>query len=106
MCIMKAEKELGSFVLDLFIFGATHDQFPITNEMSVPDYLSVYLLKVSKFQKQIFLFSLEPKNEWNYVFNSALASKMSQIKKMKALYQINYGVFNTIEALIFLFGSF
>ena len=55
MCIMKAEKELGSFVLDLFIFGATHDQFPITNEMSVPDYLSVYLLKVSKSKKAIFL---------------------------------------------------
>ena len=46
-------------------------------------------LKVSKFQKQIFLFSFEQKEEWNYFLNSALASKMSQIKKMKALYYIN-----------------
>ena len=43
-------------------------------------------LKVSKFQKQIVLFSFEQKNERNYFLNSALASKMSQIKKMKALY--------------------
>ena len=53
--------------------------------------------KVSKFQKQIFLFSFEPKNEQNYFMNSALASKMSQIKKLKALYYTNWGVFNTIE---------
>ena len=46
-------------------------------------------LKVSKFQKQIFLCSFEPKTEQNYFLNSALASKMSQIKKMKALYYIN-----------------
>ena len=46
------------------------------------------LLKVSKFQKQIFLFSFEPKNKRNYFLNSALASKMSQIKKMKAFYYI------------------
>ena len=51
-------------------------------------------LKVSKFQKQIFLFSFEPKKERKYFVNSALASKMSQIKKMK-------GVFITIEALFF-----
>ena len=48
-------------------------------------------LKVSKIQKQILLFSFEPKNERNYLLNSALASKMSQIKKMKALYYINQG---------------
>ena len=53
-----------------------------------------YCLKVSNFQKQIFLFWFEPKNEWYYSLNSALASKMSQIKKMK-------GVFITIEALFF-----
>ena len=46
-------------------------------------------LKVSKFQKRIFLFSFEPKNERNYFLTSALVSKMSQIKKMKALYYIN-----------------
>ena len=39
------------------------------------------ILKVSKFRKQIFLFSFERKNERNYFLNSALASKMSQIKK-------------------------
>ena len=38
-------------------------------------------LKVSKFQKQISLFSFEPKNEQTYFLNSALASRMSQIKK-------------------------
>ena len=57
----------------------------------------LFLAKVSKFLKQIFLFSFEPKNERNYFLNSALASKMSQIKKMKALYYINYKVSNTIE---------
>ena len=58
-----------------------------------------YCLKVSNFQKQIFLFWFEPKNEWYYSLNSVLASKMSQIKKMK-------GVFITIEALCFLFDPF
>ena len=45
--------------------------------------------KVSIFQIQIFLFTFEPKNELNYFLNSALAFKMSQIKNMEALYQIN-----------------
>ena len=46
-------------------------------------------LKVSKFQKQIFLFSREAKNERNYVLNSALASKMGQIKNEGTLlYQL------------------
>ena len=39
------------------------------------------MLKVSKFQKQFFMFSFEPKNERNYFLNSTLASKMGQIKK-------------------------
>ena len=65
--------------------------------------IMIFLLKVSKFHKQIFLFSFEPKNEQNHFLNSALASKMSQIKKMKALYYINQGVFDTIETH---FGSF
>ena len=47
-----------------------------------------WLLKVSKFQKQIFLFSFPPKNERNYFLISVLASKMGQIKKMMALYDI------------------
>ena len=33
------------------------------------------ILKVSKFQKQIFLFSFEPKNKRSYFLISALASK-------------------------------
>ena len=63
-------------------------------------------LKVSKFQKQILLFSFEPKNKRNYFLNSALASKMSQIKKTKALYYINLGVFNIIDTFIFWFDLF
>ena len=39
------------------------------------------LLKVSKFQKQISLFSFEPKNERNYFLMSALASKNGSNKK-------------------------
>ena len=39
------------------------------------------LLKVSKFQKQIFLFSFEPKNERNYFLISALASKNGSNQK-------------------------
>jgi len=46
-------------------------------------------LKVSKFQKQIFLFSFEPKSVRKYFLNSVLASKMGQIKKVKALHYIN-----------------
>jgi hypothetical protein len=45
------------------------------------------------------LFSFEPKSKQNYFLNSALAFKMSQIKKMKALYFPNSGVFVKIEAL-------
>ena len=37
--------------------------------------ISSNLIKASKFQKQIFLFSFEPKNEQNYFLFSALASK-------------------------------
>ena len=48
----------------------------------------VFMLKVSKLQKQIFLFSFEPKNKRNCFLNSALASKMSQIKKVKVLYYL------------------
>ena len=49
----------------------------------LPEYFNTQLfrLKVSKFQKQILLFSFEPKNKWNNVLNFALASKMSQIKR-------------------------
>ena len=40
------------------------------------------------------------------VYNFALASKMSLVKKMQALYYIDQGVFDTIEALILLFDPF
>ena len=39
------------------------------------------LLKVSKFQKQFFLFSFEPKNKRNYFLISALASKNGSNQK-------------------------
>ena len=42
---------------------------------------NVYLLKVSKFRKQIFLFSFEPKNKRNYFLISALASKNGSNQK-------------------------
>ena len=40
-------------------------------------------LKVSKFQKQIFLFSFEPKSERNCFLISALASKKGSNQKNK-----------------------
>ena len=40
----------------------------------------LYVLKVSKFHKQIFLFSFAPQNEQNYFSFLPLGSKMSQIK--------------------------
>ena len=45
---------------------------------------------MSRFQKQIFLFLFEPKNEENYFLNSALVSKMFQIKQNEGtlLYQL------------------
>ena len=39
------------------------------------------LLKVSKFHKQIFLFSFPPKNEQKYFLNSVLA--LGQTKKKR-----------------------
>ena len=53
-------------------------------------------IKVSKFQKQIFLFSFKPKNEQNYFLKSALASKMGQIKKLKARHYIDLGSFDNV----------
>jgi hypothetical protein len=47
-------------------------------------------LMVSKFQKQIFLFSFEPKFKQNYFLISPLGSKMGQIKKIMPLsYYLN-----------------
>ena len=63
-------------------------------------------LKVSKFQKQIFLFSFETKKEQHYFLISALASKNGSNQKMKALYYINLGVFNIIDTFVFTFDLF
>ena len=53
-----------------------------------------YSIKVSKFEKQTFLFSLEPKNKRNYFLNSALACKMSLIKILRLFIILyNQGVF-------------
>ena len=46
-------------------------------------------LKVSKSQKQISKFSFEPKNERFFFCISALASKMSQLKKIMAHHNAN-----------------
>ena len=43
--------------------------------------LMVFVVKVSKFQKQIFLFSFKPKDEQNYFFIFALASKNGSNEK-------------------------
>ena len=49
-----------------------------------------HFVKVSKFQKQIFLFSFEPKKEQNYFLISALASKNGSIQEDEGslLYQL------------------
>ena len=44
---------------------------------------SVPFLKVSKFQKQIFMLSFEPKTERNYFLIFALASKNGSSQKNK-----------------------
>ena len=58
-------------------------------------------LKVSKFQKQICLFSFESEIAHNFVFIFALASKNELNQKMKALYYINQVVFNIIYQTYF-----
>ena len=62
---------------------------------------TIVVLKVSKFRKQIFLFSFEPKNERNNFLIPAQASKNGSNQTMKALYYINYGIFNVIDTFIF-----
>ena len=51
----------------------------------IPPNIFLIYLKVSTFQKQIFLISFEPKNKRNYFLNSVLASKMSQINKKEGI---------------------
>ena len=53
---------------------------------------------ISHFQNQIFLFSFEPKNERAYNLNSALVSKISQIKENEGICYIDLGILNTIES--------
>ena len=52
-----------------------------------------FALKVSKFQKQIFLFSLEPKNELNYFLISALASKNGMNQKHEGFIYLFFDLF-------------
>ena len=64
------------------------------------------IIKVSKFQKQIFLFSFEPKNEQNYFLISALASKNGLNQKNERLFIILirgylYSVFNIIARYVY-----
>ena len=58
-----------------------------------------YMLKVSKFQKQILFFSFAPKNVRNYFLISALASKTGQIINNEGT--LLYGLLNKIEAFTF-----
>ena len=58
-------------------------------------------VKVSKCQKQIFLFSFEPKNEQIFFFNSALASKMSQIIKWRHFIVLIQGYLIQLRHLFF-----
>ena len=79
----------------VFFSRSEVDQF-VTNSICIQkvelrsstNFVSVIMLfdrLISKFQKQTFLFSFEPKNEQNYFFEFC----PSQIKKVKALYYIN-----------------
>ena len=75
------------------------DVFPISRNLARNYYVIFFCqigscafyaaLKVSKFQKQIFLFSFEPKTQRNYLLISALASKKKLDQKKKALYITN-----------------
>ena len=57
--------------------------------------------RVSKFHKQIFLFSFEPKNEQNHFLISALASKNGLIQKKWRLFIILFRGY-----LTYLIGTF
>ena len=87
-----------------FFFHIKRDKSPFGYLMK--SIFKSWLLKVCKFQNQTLLFSFETKTKQKYCLNSALASKMNQIKRNKALYYINYGLLNTIEPLIFVFDPF
>ena len=42
----------------------------LSNFLYIQEYISNMTLKVSKFQKKIFFFLFEPKNEQNYPFST------------------------------------
>ena len=52
-------------------------------------FLFWWMLKVSKSQKQMSKFSFEPKMNDSFFCTSALASKMSKLKKITAHYHAN-----------------
>ena len=73
----------------------------------IVDYSVVYFFsknftsKVSKFQKQIFLFSFEPKHRTKY-FNDICPKDLKWVKwKNKCLYCIKYSVIDKIKCLHF-----
>ena len=68
--------------MSLYIWPNGH---PILRRNSITELTLIEQLKVSKFQKQIFFFSFEQKNEQNYFFNSAVESNHSQIKKNEGI---------------------
>ena len=73
-----------TFLLRFFLtYLRTHLDFERSCDLKSRPVCSLFLiyrgtmqsLKVSKFHKQIFLFSFDPKNERNYFLISVLASK-------------------------------
>ena len=66
----RLEKQIA--LLNFIVIFNSHIALDLDNDVS---------LKFSKFQKHIFLFLLEPKNERNYFLISALASKNGSNKK-------------------------
>ena len=77
------------------------------NKLLACGQVSFNALKVSKFQKQIFLVSfICPQNEQNYFLISALASKMGQIKKNTGTLLYEVGGIKHNRGLYFLFDPF
>ena len=58
-------------------------------------------LMVSKFQKQIFLFSFEPKNERNYFLNSALRIQNRSYQRLNESIMLNNPLIDVRKCLHF-----
>ena len=85
---VNVKRHLESEVSDILALGNIHT-YDVRNKSNrkigfVWSSISKWsILKVSKFLKQIFLFSFEPKNEQNYFLNYTLASKNGSNQKNK-----------------------